>query len=291
MELVYHIGAHATDHGRLASCLQKNRDLVAAQGIAIPRPELYQTDLRNAVAIAFREDPPPPSRDHLIETLLDGQTADRIVMSNTRFISIPARIFEDGVLYPVLERRLMALDRLFPDDELEFHFAICNPATFIPEILGMLDEATHARILKQLDPFSIKWSNMLSRMQQTLPHAHITVWCNEDTPLLWSQIIREMCGVDPTTRIAGGFDLLGELMTAEGVQRFQAYIKSHPPQTEVQKRRVIAAFLDKFAKEDVLEEELDVPGWTEDTVTALTDAYEEDVYTIERMHSVNFIAP
>ena len=291
MEIVYHIGAHATDEGRLAACLAKNKDHLDQFGIAIPDPHLYKTHLRNAVAIAFREDPPPPSRDELLNQLLEGKSADRLVMSNTGFISIPARIFEDGVLYPVAERRLLSLDRLFQGDDLEFHFAICNPATFIPEVLGMLDEKTQSRVLKTLDPFSIRWSDLLVRMRETAPDALFTVWCNEDTPLLWSQIIREMCGVDPMTKIAGGFDLLTELMTPEGLQRFQAYLKSHPPQTEVQKRRIIAAFLDKFAKEDALEEELDVPGWTDETVTFLTEAYEEDVYRIERMHGVNFITP
>ncbi|MEM6478856.1 MAG: hypothetical protein AAF647_07400, partial [Pseudomonadota bacterium] len=85
--------------------------------------------------------------------------------------------------------------------------------------------------------------------------------------------------------------LLSEIMTEEGFNRFLAYLKSHPPQTGVQKRRIIAAFLNKFALEDELEEELDMPGWTTEIVDGLTDAYEEDLYTIERIPGVTLISP
>jgi hypothetical protein len=34
------------------------------------------------------------------------------------------------------------------------------------------------------------------------------------------------------------------------MQRFAAYLKSHPEMTEIQKRRVISTFLDKFALEE-----------------------------------------
>ena len=80
-------------------------------------------------------------------------------------------------------------------------------------------------------------------------------------------------------------------MSPEGLARFDAYLASHPGLTEVQKRRVIAAFLDKFALEDELEEELDLPGWTEDLVEALTEAYDEDVFQIERIPGVTLVTP
>jgi hypothetical protein len=73
--------------------------------------------------------------------------------------------------------------------------------------------------------------------------------------------------------------------------RLLAYLKAHPPQTEVQKRRIIAAFLDKFALEEEVEEVVDIPGWTDQTIDTLTRAYEEDVWLIERMPGVTLITP
>ena len=59
--------------------------------------------------------------------------------------------------------------------------------------------------------------------------------------------------------------------------------------TEIQKRRVISAFLSKFAIEDAIEEELNAPGWTEDDINAMTEIYEEDANTIAQIPGVNFI--
>ena len=55
--------------------------------------------------------------------------------------------------------------------------------------------------------------------------------------------------------------------------------------------RIITAFLDKFAIDDALEDELDIPGWTQQTVDEMTKRYEQDLYEIERISGVNFIAP
>jgi hypothetical protein len=57
----------------------------------------------------------------------------------------------------------------------------------------------------------------------------------------------------------------------------------------VQKRRVIAAFLDKFVREDEIEEELDLPGWTEDLVDQLSDLYDEDIFDVQRVPGINMI--
>jgi hypothetical protein len=75
------------------------------------------------------------------------------------------------------------------------------------------------------------------------------VWCNEDTPLLWTQIIHELAGLELDGEILDEFDLLIKNMSKEGMQRFAADLKSHPEMTEIQKRRIIFALLNKFALE------------------------------------------
>ena len=59
----------------------------------------------------------------------------------------------------------------------------------------------------------------------------------------------------------------------------------------MQKRRVIAAFLDKFALDEEIEEELDMPGWTEELVAELTEVYDEDVLAIQRIPGVTVLTP
>ena len=79
-------------------------------------------------------------------------------------------------------------------------------------------------------------------------------------------------------------------MTEDGFRRMEAYLDSHKPPNEIQRRRVFAAFLDKFAITEQLEEDIDLPGWTPEFVEEVTACYDDDVYKIERMSGVNFIA-
>ena len=78
------------------------------------------------------------------------------------------------------------------------------------------------------DPCDIRWSDTICAIRNAVPDLAITVWCNEDTLLLWPQIILEVAGLELGEEIVGDFDLLNEIMSNAGMQRFAAYLKSHP---------------------------------------------------------------
>ncbi|QQA41362.1 hypothetical protein [Pelagovum pacificum] len=291
MEIVYHIGANCTDGERLLKSLLKNSDVFAEQGIRVPGPGKYRRLLRETVQNLDGREPGPDSRDILIDAILDDESAGRLVLSHAEFICVSNRVFENGKFYDLAEFKIGSLANLFPEDDIELFLGLRNPATFIPAAFAESKSDSLDQYLHGMDPYDVRWSDVIERIQIAAPNASIIVWCNEDTPLIWSQLIREISGVDPLTRISGGFDLLNAIMSPEGMRRFLAYIKTHPPQTEVQKRRIIAAFLDKYAIEEEIEQEVDLPGWTDEMVDDLTEAYEEDVYEIERMPGVTFISP
>ena len=291
MQIAYHIGTHYTDNDKLLKCLLKNKEDLLNQGILVPGPGQYRDQIKSAVFRAIEEEDAAAIRAEFLEAALDGTPADRLVISNDQFLSGPRRILERGQLYRLSRQRTEALNRIFGQDQLEIHLAIRNLASFIPEAFAPSQDQTFEQFLQDTDLDMLSWTDVVVAIREAAPYANITVWCNEDTPLLWSQLIRELSGIDPTSKIVGGFDLLADIMSDEGMRRLMDYLKSHPPQTEVQKRRVIAAFLDKFALEDEIEEELDLPGWTEEIVDDLTEAYEEDVYNISRIPGVTFISP
>ncbi|KAA9009711.1 hypothetical protein [Histidinibacterium aquaticum] len=291
MQIVYHIGANCTDDDRLLRSLLKNADTFAQEGIKVPGPGKYRRLLRETIQNLNGRPPSPDTRDILLDAILDDEEADRLVMSHSEFICVPNRVFLDGGFYNLAAFKVASLARLFPEDALELHLAIRNPATLIPALYHTAHSGDFSGFLKGADPRQLSWSDVVIRIRSAAPNAPLTVWCNEDTPLIWAQLIRELSGVDPTTRIAGGFDLLNAIMSPAGMRRLLGYLKTNPPRTEAQKRRIIAAFLDKYAIDEEIEEELDVPGWTQEMVEDLSDAYEEDVERIERMPDVNFISP
>jgi len=291
MQVILHTGAHHTDEDRLLKCLLSNKEDFSKRGVAVPGPGKYRTLLKDSFLALDAAEPSADARDVLVDAILDDEQADRLILSNANFFGSPRFALGGGQLYPLAELRLSQVTRLFAPDGIEMFMAICNPATFVPNVLSKANDGQKADILAESDPRGLRWSEMISRIRDALPGLPITVWCNEDSPLIWSQIIREIGGIDEGETVKGGFDLLRDIMTKEGMQRLRTYLHERKELTEPQKRRVIMAFLDKFAIEGALEEELDLPGWTEDLVDELTGTYDRDLQVIQGIPGVRVIAP
>lgn len=291
MYLVLHAGVHATDEDRLIKCLLKNTEVLAARGVAVPGPSRYRRLIRDTLHALAEAEPAADARSVLLEAILDGDMPERVILSNDNFFSVPKLTVGRGVFYPGAELKLERLRRLFPQDRIELCFALRNPATFLPAVYALSPDTDLATFLDDNEPRNLLWSELLMRITTAVPDIAVTVWCNEDTPLIWAHLIRELAGLDANTKITGGFDLLSEIMSPAGMQRFRAYFNKHRVMTELQKRRVISAFLDKYALDEAIEEEVDLPGWTQETVQQLTDIYEEDVHRIAGIPGVTLITP
>lgn len=291
MQVVLHAGAHNTDDDRLAKCLLKNAEDFAKTGIAVPPPSRYRRLIRDTLNAMHTGNPAPDARDLLLGAFLDGDVPDRLLLSNENFFSVPKTAINKGVFYPGAEEKLARFCELFEGDQVELFLAIRDPATFLPAVYAQSPDTDFLDFMSGADPRDLRWSELIERLRARVPEVQFTVWCNEDTPLIWAQLIREMAGLEHNTKIIGGFDLLSEIMSKEGMKRFRAYLKEHPDMNEIQKRRVIAAFLDKFVIEDEIEQEVDLPGWSENLVEELTDIYDEDVFTISRLPGVTMVAP
>jgi hypothetical protein len=291
MQLILHTGAHFTEDDRLTKCLLRNRDDFAKRGVSVPGPSTYRRLMRDTLNALDGVSPSPEAREVLLDAMVDDDTADRLILSNPHLFGAPRAAIQQGRLYPKAVEKLLAISRLFPQDEIEMFMAIRNPATFLPTAFKQSPKPDIDRFIGNVPPQNIRWSELFQRIREEIPRVSVTAWCSEDSPLIWAQIIREMAGLEHGEKIIGGFDLLSSIMSRAGMKRFRAYLKEHPTMNEIQKRRVIAAFLDKFAIEDEIEEELDLPGWTMNLVDEVTEAYDEDVFEIQRIPGVNLIMP
>lgn len=289
MDIAFHIGANCTDEERLLKSLLKNSKALNEQGIVAPLPNKYRRLLRETMHACVSAPPKPDTRDILLDAILEENDGRRVVLSNPDFLCVPNRIFENGQFYSTAIEKVSILRQLFPEDRIQFFLAIRNPATFIPAVYGASKQSDLVKFMNGRDPETIRWAEVIERMQSVAADVDITVWCNEDTPLLWAHLIREISGVDPMTRISGGFDLLQEVMTLDGMKRFLAYIRAHPPQTEARKRRIISTFLDKFANEDAIYDEFELDGWDQALVDRITQHYEADVAKIKSMPGIRFL--
>ena len=290
MRIVYHLGAHFTDEDRLLKCLSRNRDLLAQHDIAVPPSKRYRTLLRETAIRLKGATATVDEQALILEQIMEEERADRLILSWESFMSLPNWVLM-GKLYPAAGERTRAFTQIFPQIEAEFHLALRNPATFLPLLYDRLKPADYGSFLNGADPFDLRWSDVVEQILDANPDAPLTVWCDEDTPLVWPEVLRAVSGLPEDIALEGEEDLLASLMSGEGMGRMRTYIEGHPPQNAMQRRRIVSAFLDKFALPERIDLEVEMPGWTDDTVADLTRAYEEDVARIAQMPEVTFIAP
>ena len=289
MRIVYHLGAHCTDEERLVRCLLKNRQVLGDQGIVVPGPARYRTLLRDTAITLKGQAATRDTQALVLEQIMEEDRADRLILSWENFLSFPQWVLKDQ-LYPAAAERVRAFTQIFPEIEAEFHLAIRNPATFLPELFTKQRDKTYDQFMTGVDPRDLYWSDVIADVLDQNPDVPFTVWCDEDTPLIWPEVLQAVSGHTDGTVLDDTDELLSMIMSAEGLARMNAYIASHAPQTPAQRRRIVSAFLDKFALPDRIEIELDLPGWTEQTIADLTTAYHEDIARIRAMPGVTFLS-
>ncbi len=291
MQIALHIGAHSTDDDHLLNCLLKNRGALKQGGIVVPEPQRYRPVIRDTLKILRNDVATAETQEIILDAVLDEDDASRVVLSHEGFLGPAGNAVGQNLIYPHTSGKSARLRNLFSQYEVEFFLALRDPATFVPSVFERVSEPDFSAWSNGLDPMTLRWSDMLTRLKNAVPDAPVTVWCNEDTPLIWPEVLREIAGLDPTQTLIGQNDFLGTLMSKAGATRLEAYLEDRPPQNETQRRRIVAAFLDKFAKEEAIEQEIDLPGWTSAYVEQLTALYDEDVAQIAKLPGVRLIAP
>ncbi len=288
MQILFHLGAHATDDGLLIRSILRNRARLAAEGIGVPGPGRYR-ELLGDVSTTLRGEPASEDTEAMIiEAICDDDTAQRIVLSNENFLCRADVVLAGDGLYPKADKSAW-LRQSLPSHDVEFALAIRNPATFVPEVIAQSE--TVAEVLAEASLADLLWSEVVADIIAANPDAPVTVWCHEDTPFIWSEIMCELTGHDPFTQLDGEFDMLDTIISEDGMTRLTEFLESRGVTNQIKRRRAVSAFLEAHAIEEEVETEIDVPGWTSDTIDMLTEIYEDDVARIARMEHVTFISP
>lgn len=290
MRIAYHLGAHCTDEERLLRCLIANRPALAAQGIVVPEAARYRNLIRDTAIQLKGQAASRDTQALVLEQIMDEPVAARLVLSWDSFLAFPQWVLR-GRLYPSGGERIRAITQIFPEIEAEFFLAIRNPATFLPELLRRQRGKSYDEFMDGLQPMALRWSDLITDIMGQNPGVPLTVWCDEDTPLIWPEVLQAVAGHSPDRTLDDDDALLAEIMTADGLRRMTAYMEANPPGGVAQRRRIVSAFLDKFARPDAVDMAFDMPGWTPELVEAMTRQYEGDAAYIASLPGVSFLAP
>jgi hypothetical protein len=289
--IAYHLGAPQTDNFQLFRSLRKDPDLMNDSGVLVRRPKKYRKLIDQALEKNNKQELTAQDQELLLSTLTNQRAVGRVVLTNSRFLGVQSWMFHQAIFYQNAGLRTNELRNLFPANPCEFYLAIKNPATFVPEAFATQDVKIYGEFIGGIDLLSVRWSTVIERIQQANPDCPITVWCNEDTPIIWSTVLAEVSAVDLSTVFTGDLDIIRDIISTEGFDRLDHYLSERSSLNEMQRRRVKAVFLEKFVLEDAVDVEIDLPGWTDELVDHLTDIYEDDIEQIARMPGINFISP
>ncbi len=293
MQVVIHAGVHFTDNDLLLRTLRRNVGMLRDSGTKVPGPGKYRRPISEILTTLNGAPANADSRDVMIDQILDGDNAGtkRLVLSHPNLFCVPKLLLAGGRYYRHAERRIGNMCELFAGDDIELFLALRDPATFLPTIFENTPYDTFDELLRGVDPAYLRWSDLLHRFREELPQVKLTVWCNEDTPLIWSEVLCRVAGISLDSALDGEYDVLASIMEPAGMEKFQEFLREHPAISLAHKRRVMLSFLDQFALQDEIEQELDIPGWDDAYVQRLNDIYDEDMDTIASMSDVKFIEP
>ncbi|MBO9444452.1 hypothetical protein [Ruegeria sp. R14_0] len=291
MKVAIHAGAAFTDDGRLLRSLQANREALAQNSVAFFGRRRYRQLFQPTFHVLNTRPPLPDEIETLRSSLSWGPEIKRAVFTNEGFVGDPDTRLSEGQFYPLAGKRMSVLQEAFGENRVELFMALRNPGSFIPKHLMSLPEDTRNETIRKNDLSHLSWVEMIEDIRDFAPKVKITLWCNEDTPFIWGDVMRYVGGLPDAVQIIGEYDLLISLLTDDGQEQAKALLDQDTAQSRAELRYALAQILEDHAQPDKIEEELDLPGWSSEVIDAFSELYEQDVATLEAMDGVRVLKP
>lgn len=210
MRIILHAGASKTDEDHLLFSLRRNLNLHHQNKIALPLPKNYRRPLRQRMMQSNHTAPDADARDILLDVFLNGEPEEcrTLYMGIPGFFGAPKETIQNNAFYPHAISNLVRFVELFPEDQTHLFLALRNPATFIPAMMAEAKTDNLNFIMNKSDPRALRWSDLLKSISERFPALPMTIWCTEDTPFIWGQLMRLVGGFSPSTPMVGSYSLI-----------------------------------------------------------------------------------
>ncbi len=291
MQVAIHAGVAFTDEGRVLNSLKKNSETLAAKGVKFFGPRRYKTVFRPVLNNLDTQVADLASRQNLKTLLPSEPNAQRTIFSSQGFASDPPLALQDGQLYPLAGRRMALLEQVYHDHEIELFMGLRNPGSFIPKLLMTLSEQSRVEIIRNTDLSCLSWIGMIEDIRDLAPSIQITLWCNEDTPFIWGDVIRALAGLDENTALADEYDLLLSLLDEAGQNKVLELTVQESPPDRISLKDHLANIFEDHVQAEKVEEELHLPGWNDEIVDAFSELYEQDLDRLCEIPGVRVLKP
>ena len=292
MEMAFHLGVHCTDGDRLLKTLLNNREWLLGKGTEIVTPQRHRGLFEEALMALNGGRATPEMEQIMLDAMLTAEAPRRVVLSTPTFMGAPGRVCgRNEGLYPQMGSRAAALASLFPQAQAEFFLAIRNPATLLSEVLPIFTGGGYDKLLQGNRPQDLRWRDAIRRLVRSVPGRRIVIWCHEDVPLIWPEIVRLAGKIPADAPLSGALVYMQEILGDSGLAMLQEALGGRDQLSVQQRREIYARILADHAPRDAMEQEVALPGWTQDMVDEITDLYRSDVAEIAVLPGVEFVLP
>ncbi|SIS80322.1 hypothetical protein [Paracoccus saliphilus] len=291
MQMVFHIGVHGTDDDRLLKTLLNNREWLLKNGTEIVPPSRHSGLFEQAL-MPLKGGPATVEMEEVIlDALLTTDDPERVIFSTPTFMGAVGRIVGREGLYPQIGNRVAALANLFPKYDSEFFMAIRNPATLLSDMLPKFKTGDYNVLMQGRHPLDLRWREAAQRMVQAAQGRRVVIWCHEDVPLVWPEVVRLVGDIAPDAPLKGGMLYMDELLDSAGTEKLRDAMSSRDQLSIADRRALCTQMLQGHSATEALDQDIKLPGWTQELVDEVTDNYYRDVAEIAALPGVEFILP
>jgi len=242
-------------------------------GVSIPDPKDYRDvfgrKMRGAEGGVFM----PLEAERMSEVL--DESAELLILSFNDFMAPAAEVFSGGVIYADAHHRIEYLRNLFPNREMTLFFSAANPGAVMAAMLnsGAMD-SDRAEKLAQIRPL---WSELSERIDTFHPDLPVILWANEDTPVTWPAVLREVLDLPENSAVPGGLHMAGAVLDGRAREELGVKIRKTLPKSELQMMNLLSDFLWDHVDRSRTEFEVDHTGWDQEVIDDFALIYEQDL--------------
>ncbi|WP_417268826.1 hypothetical protein [Celeribacter sp.] len=293
MKVHLHIGVHFTNTTRLLKAVRKNERVYRRHDVIVPPVTAYRAQIDDMVQRLNGQPAAPEDSEAFLETLTAGQTdASGLIMIDERWSGPLEQAFEERMLYASIADRVRRVANVFSGSDVRLSMSIINPATFVGSLLDKGRAAGQANwFTKHVPAHEVSWLPCIDRIQEALPDVPITLWTEEDAPLVWVRILRHLGDLGDDVTMRSPLSAVRSMLSHEGSERLYAYAQKFPPTTTEAFERIALAFLDKYEQVDIVGPAEGIPGWDEDDLEEITAGYDEDIAALSKRDGITVIQP
>ena len=286
-----HVGAPATQSDLLLKSVRKEQAAQNDTALHVPEVLSYRDQIIT-LSNQLRGAPlTSTQRQEVYKTvcsLHDSANIENIVLSSEYFLAFAPYTFKDGMLFDRSGVKSNWLRSLFPHNPCEFFITIRNPATFIPQMLGIQKQLDYESLVGRTDLLEINWYDVIARMDECNPDDHITVFLFEDAPQNWGNMVRALGGFAPNPPMQTDLDMAFSLLSRKGRRWLQSAAEAASPDEHP---ALIEFALENHLRPDQEFTEISLPGWDQELINGLTRNYLKDIQRIKGLTGVTLLEP